>query len=295
LHLVACPGCRLQYDVSGRPETSFLCPCGETVAVVTSRGVEARVRRCGSCGALLEEGAVTCAYCRARVTREGELSLLCPECWARNHPQSRFCTGCGVAFRPHPMPAAVGEGVSCARCSVPMTPRAIGGVTIQECAQCNGIWVPGTSFDDLVTRAIEAWKASEEGAIVPAPRRTGGNPVTERVEYRKCPDCGKMMSRRNYRRTSGVIIDRCHDHGTWLDSDELERIAGFILSGGLERAKAAEQTTMKVQEGLAPPRPSRASADFEVLRQRHWPAASSTRITLDTLVGFLSRLLSRMG
>lgn len=293
MRLVACPGCHVQYDVSGRPETSFACPCGVAVEVGVPRAVDAQVRRCASCGALLQEGAVTCGYCRARVTREGELSLLCPECWARNHPGSRFCTACGVAFVPHPVPEAA-AALPCARCGTEMEARPIGGVTVQECAQCNGIWVPGSSFDDLVTRAIEAWKAAEEGAIVPSPRRTGGNPANERVEYRKCPECGRMMSRRNYRRTSGVIVDRCHDHGTWLDADELERIAGFILSGGLERAKAAEQTTMKVQEGLAPPRPSRTSAAFERVLRERGPAHPSTTVVLDTLAGFLSRLLGRL-
>ena len=227
------------------------------------------------------------------MTREGELSLLCPECWARNHPASRYCTACGVEFAPQPVPEA-SAGLSCVRCSVAMAPRAIGGITVQECAECSGLWAPGTRFDDLVTRAIEAWKASEDGAIIPAPRRTGGNPVAERVEYRKCPACSKMMARGNYRRTSGVIIDRCHDHGTWLDADELERIAGFILSGGLERAKAAEHTTMKVQEGLAPPRPTRTSADFERILRHYGPPASSTTVTLDTIAGFLTRILARL-
>jgi hypothetical protein len=40
------------------------------------------------------------------------------------------------------------------------------------------------------------------------------------------------MQRRNYQKSSGVITDVCNTHGTWLDADELEQIAGFILSGG---------------------------------------------------------------
>jgi Zn-finger nucleic acid-binding protein len=40
------------------------------------------------------------------------------------------------------------------------------------------------------------------------------------------------MHRRNYRKCSGVILDRCAEHGTWLDADELEQIAGFILEKG---------------------------------------------------------------
>jgi Zn-finger nucleic acid-binding protein len=296
VRLVACPGCRVQYDVSGLPEASFACPCGATVPAAAPRAVDAPVRRCASCGALLEDGALTCGYCRARVTREGELSLICPECFARNHPESRFCTACGVTFRPQPVPEPAPDAAAppCVRCGAAMAPRAIGGIAVQECAACNGIWVPGDRFDELVTRAIDAWKSQEEGAIVPEPRRTGGNPAGERVEYRKCPVCGAMMSRRNYRRTSGVIVDRCHDHGTWLDADELERIAGFILSGGLDRAKAAEQTTMRVQEGLAPPRPGPTSAAFERVLRERGPAHPSTTILLDTIAGFLTRVLGKL-
>jgi hypothetical protein len=43
------------------------------------------------------------------------------------------------------------------------------------------------------------------------------------------------MLRENFRKTSGVVVYRCREHGTWLDADELEQVAGFILSGGLER------------------------------------------------------------
>lgn len=37
------------------------------------------------------------------------------------------------------------------------------------------------------------------------------------------------MQRANFQKRSGVIIDRCHAHGTWLDADELECAAGYIL------------------------------------------------------------------
>ena len=47
------------------------------------------------------------------------------------------------------------------------------------------------------------------------------------------------MHRKNYGHASGVIVDWCGPHGTWLDADELERIAAFIRNGGFERAMAA--------------------------------------------------------
>ena len=40
-----------------------------------------------------------------------------------------------------------------------------------------------------------------------------------------------------------MILDRCSTHGTWLDADELEQIAGFLLSGrGSAESSAAKRT-----------------------------------------------------
>ena len=38
------------------------------------------------------------------VRDEGRLSLVCPECYARNAEESRYCTGCGVEFKPQEIP-----------------------------------------------------------------------------------------------------------------------------------------------------------------------------------------------
>ena len=70
-----------------------------------------------------------------------------------------------------------------------------------------------------------------------APRVKGSNPVTQKVAYLKCPECDAYMRRRNFRKASGVIIDSCRKHGTWLDADELEQITGFVLSGGNPKAQ----------------------------------------------------------
>ena len=53
------------------------------------------------------------------------------------------------------------------------------------------------------------------------------------------------VPRRNFRKTSGIFIDRCHEHGTWLDADELEEIAGFLLSGGRPGAEEAMRQQAK--------------------------------------------------
>jgi hypothetical protein len=46
------------------------------------------------------------------------------------------------------------------------------------------------------------------------------------------------MQRKNFGKRSGVIVDWCGAHGTWLDKDELEQIAAFIAEGGLRETGA---------------------------------------------------------
>ena len=60
--------------------------------------------------------------------------------------------------------------------------------------------------------------------------RTPPDPVV----YRPCPRCKQPMSRRNFGRMSGVVLDECVQHGIWLDETELDRIQQFVSVGGLE-------------------------------------------------------------
>ena len=131
-----------------------------------------------------------------------------------------------MGFTPQAIPIE-GHELPCPACDLLMPPTQVAGIGLNECTRCWGLWVPGENFDALVSRATE--NARERGA---APRNEGGNPARREVQYRKCPECQGFMQRRNYRRSSGVVLDVCHTHGTWLDADELEEIAGFILSGG---------------------------------------------------------------
>ncbi len=256
MRLVACQSCHAQYDVTDFVDETFSCRCGEKVANESFDAVDAVVYRCGSCGAQLSADAEGCAFCGSEVIRDDEkLSLICPECHGRNAEVSRFCTACGVAFAPEPVKTE-GYELPCPVCGVLMPPRSIGGIGINECGTCNGIWAPENRLDLLINRAIDAQR---QNGPVPQrahePRVKGANPFSQRVAYRKCPHCEAFMQRRNFRKTSGVIIDRCNKHGTWLDADELEQITGFVLSGGNPVADAimeqAEQDARKAVAGAA--------------------------------------------
>jgi len=233
LRLVACSACHRQFDVTHVEVPEIRCACGAAVRNEVQESVEAPVRRCGSCGAGVGMDARHCAYCGAELLQDDRpLSLLCPECFARNAEDSRFCTACGIAFDPQPVVSDAHE-LPCPDCGGLMPPRAVGGIPVNECPGCHGVWVPGERFEQLVARAVDGARKRERGERPGrSPRRAGANPAAQAVRYRKCPACQGFMQRRNYRKCSGIILDRCRAHGTWLDADELEEIAGFILTHG---------------------------------------------------------------
>ena len=235
MRLVACKDCHAQYDVTHVAAKDFPCRCGTRVENRELTAVDAEVHRCGSCGAIVKGQAESCTFCGSQIVREhGPLSLICPECFARNADESRFCTACGIIFRPAPIQVD-GEELPCPACGVLMPSHAVGGVAVNECPACHGLWAPGESFGVLVQRATEARGERSESEEPVAPRVDGANPLSQGITYRSCPVCDVHMNRRNYGRSSGIIVDLCTAHGTWLDADELEQIAGYILSGRAER------------------------------------------------------------
>ncbi len=288
MQLVACSSCRTQYDVSQIDAKTISCRCGEVIHSSPHAAVDAAIIRCGSCAAGVSAEATACEYCGSLIVRDAdELSLICPECFARSGDDSRFCTACGLAFCPQPV-RSDGHELPCPSCSALMPPREIAGVAVNECLSCHGLWVAGSGFDTLVSRAIEAREsATEAQRMANKPRVTGSNPAVQQVRYRNCPECDGHMQRRNYRKRSGIIIDSCSQHGTWLDADELERIAGFILSGGKGREVQRVPDEKQIGE-------QQAAQAFARIRATHTPQRFEARAQggiVDSLLSLLTDVL----
>ena len=237
MNLVACPKCRAQYDVTGLGSPTVTCRCGATVSAVPPVARDAAVGRCAACGALIGDEDRVCTYCQAAIERApAPAGPVCPECFARNPARARHCTACGVAFAPQPVHARP-EALGCPVCpDAKLTGRNVGGLWLDECSRCRGLWAPGDVLEQIVTRIRERRSATRppdpwtEGR--PEPRTARRAAWQESIAYRRCPECGALMARKNVGRRSGIIVDRCADHGTWLDANEMEDIAAFALEGG---------------------------------------------------------------
>jgi Zn-finger nucleic acid-binding protein/ribosomal protein L40E len=237
--LVACPKCHAQFDVEGIQDRIVTCPCGTTFPAEPPAAKDAAVTRCAACGALVGPTETVCSYCHAEIARRpAPTGPVCPECYARNPENARYCTACGAAFLPQPVRTRI-LPLECPVCATThLAARSLGGIWVDECPSCLGLWAPGDVMDRLVDRIRE--KRRKDGpppaSLAHAERRSEWR---SQIQYRHCPECGGVMQRKNFGRRSGVIVDWCGSHGTWLDAHEMEDIAAFVLEGGLESGPAA--------------------------------------------------------
>jgi len=186
--------------------------------------------RCPGCGAPANSDDARCTYCGSALA-----TVTCASCFAPMFAGSRFCANCGAEVARETVEED--KPLKCPRCREEMQALRLGGVTAHECARCGGLWLDPESLQRLAN-------AREEGAGVIstlAARVPLDAAPPDVVRYIPCPRCEKLMNRSNFARSSGVILDVCKSHGVWLDRGELQRVLGFIESGGLTVARERER------------------------------------------------------
>jgi len=194
--------------------------------------------RCPSCGAPAASDAGRCLYCQSRLATIG-----CPVCMALLFQGAAFCPSCGAArsraqeAQPHT--------TKCPACKGDMHWVRVGDVDLLECAACDGTWIEADAFEQL---CAERDRQADLVQRKPVGRKTAESSAADRVRYRPCPQCGKMMNRLNFARLSGTVVDVCRGHGTFLDRGELHQVVAFILEGGLSRTRQAELAQLKEEE-----------------------------------------------
>lgn len=147
---------------------------------------------------------------------------------------AEFCEKCGTRRARQAGPA----NARCPGCRASMGSVDLGGTVVLECPGCDGLWLDAAAFERIC--------ADRESQAAVLHRRAGAAPAVEhRVSYRPCVACGTMMNRVNFGQISGVVVDVCRAHGTFLDAGELQRIVGFIQGGGLERTRQRQLENLR--------------------------------------------------
>lgn len=148
----------------------------------------------------------------------------------------------------HPLTVHVSDSERpCPRCKIIMQTidlKIDGEFLIERCEKCMGLFFDTGELEDLIKASMDQ-----------------GNPEIDELNkthhtkrphtaYVPCPVCSGIMHRVNFGTRSGVIIDRCHMHGMWLDGGELGQLLEWVKAGGELLSKQTngsiqKQTTQK--------------------------------------------------
>lgn len=297
--LVACSSCKRQVDATGKtPGERFRCLCGETVVVPQPKSHSAAVIRCSACGAPRQHDSAACPHCGSDFTlHERDLNTLCPSCAARVSDRAAYCHHCATRLDPQGR-AGKPTAFKCPACDSTgkLVSRDFGvaGLSILECPRCAGLWLGHDAFRHLVEKAAASPATSKIHAMAAKAAAKNADPSLPPVPqgrfYRSCPECSKLMQRRNYDDKSGVLIDVCGLHGVWFDDDELAAVLRWIRDGRSRLAKEqaaefeASRPVTRPMHGSLPPVPLPPDDPF-----RQW---SLLEFLLE-VGGFLFRPLGR--
>ncbi len=126
--------------------------------------------------------------------------------------------------------------MNCPRCQLPLRTTDYEGVEVDMCESCWGFWLDQGELEEVLERKelkfseeerqqiLAASSAWNEGSSEPAP----------------CPKCNQTMRRHSYDESIHLLIDRCPDHGTWLDTGELKRVQAVA-----EKSEAIHRLLLK--------------------------------------------------
>ncbi len=140
--------------------------------------------------------------------------------------------------------------IPCPRCKATTQVVKLSALEIDRCEACGGVWFDIGEIKQLRALSNDRGIRDEIGAALVA----GKSPLaTGQVVALACPLCALKMTRRPHEDAPGVVIDRCQQHGTWLDRGEALRL--------LEMAKKTDEAR------------SRALAEQHEPRKRGWLSA----------------------
>jgi Zn-finger nucleic acid-binding protein len=95
------------------------------------------------------------------------------------------------------------------------------GVEFLGCSECFGLFVSEGDLADYVRDATEQEEVAK--GFHDLMKRTLKE-KTPKIGKRQCPVCKEPLGRLGFGESPFVILDRCPEHGVWLDKKELKKV-----------------------------------------------------------------------
>jgi Zn-finger nucleic acid-binding protein len=231
-----------------------------------------------------------CSFCAAEL-----LVKACPRCFARVFHGAKHCNHCGahVSVAAHVTEDGEAAARRCPACAdgTVLRGRLAGDILLDECPGCHGIFLDAAALERIIQEreghSVEAVAGVAAGGAetieLPPPNPRG------RAMYIKCPDCENVMNRRNFGKSSGIIVDVCRAHGTWFDANELPLVIAFVASGGLDKTRARERARLEEET-----RRAQTAARINIMRHASEPVAIGNVTAFEGLLSSIGKVLRNL-
>jgi Zn-finger nucleic acid-binding protein len=212
------------------------------------------VPNCTNCAAPLPKGSINCNYCGSR----NDIDLKEINYFTTHEADAdRVCPHCSISLKTIDL-------------------KIKGRFLIERCDECLGLFFDPGELEAVLEASVSNVFEVNRSQLDQLNGAGSGGKLS--VTYVKCPVCATIMNRVNFGARSGVVVDRCREHGIWLDGGELRRLCEWMKAGG----KLLEQER---QEQL---KKERATADRK--RQLHdHPAGTAESDSFDLYSGTLKK------
>lgn len=181
-----------------------------------------------------------CSNCSAPLSQD---STLCSYCGSRNDTDLK-----GVHY--YTTHEAETER-TCPRCNIGLKTIDLnihGTFLIERCDECLGLFFDPNELETLLEATVSNVFSINRSQLNDI--KSTVKPVENGAFYIKCPVCSTIMNRVNFGTNSGVIVDRCKEHGLWLDGGELRHLFEWMKAGGklLQQEREAELKRLEERE-----------------------------------------------
>ena len=180
--------------------------------------------KCSNCSAPLSPNSIQCEYCGSR----NDIDLKGINYYTTNESESeRICPRCQVALQTIDL-------------------KVEGTFLIERCDECLGLFFDPGELEALLEASVSNVFSINRGQLDAFNATKRANDYA--VSYIKCPICSTLMNRVNFGTKSGVIVDRCKDHGVWLDGGELRHLFEWMKAGGKLLQQERQEQLKKAEE-----------------------------------------------
>jgi Zn-finger nucleic acid-binding protein len=114
--------------------------------------------------------------------------------------------------------------MDCPRCKLSLKAETYEGHRVELCQSCWGVYVETGELVAILASHEYHLSPEEKKNVLEGKKAKGRGSVAPIA----CPKCRRQMERLNVDPALSLVIDRCPQHGMWLDTGEIKTIEAVV-------------------------------------------------------------------